>query len=341
MAATYNANEGIALAKSSRVYLHYEWGRGEEERLGWQALFRQIARLLIWRNYPDSPSWFSAGLSEYLGGEAQLVKGTLFLDRPSGPVGYHIRQSLQKGDQISVTDVLDMSERKFWQAPEARDVACLLFRWLDHQGKLGVYLELVRRAEYGGALVQVTGRSLKDLDRELTEFFERHYTLPALVEYAHGQRGEASLVAYQAADRVRQDYPPVLEGLAFHALARGDFATAATLLARVVTDPTYPWRGYALRNLAAAFKLQGKVEEALPYFAMALDYSDAHEKRYQLFQLIGECYEMQGDLATARQWYRLYLAHDWEQDRHPQLVAYVRSKLGKEEVLPGEVNFIW
>lgn len=111
---------------------------------------------------------------------------------------------------------------------------------------------------------------------------------PANAEYQNAlgmalmfnRRLDPAIKAFQEAVKIEPKFSSAKNNLASAYVMKGEFDKAMPLLKDVLDDPLYPTPQFAHFNLARIYERQGKIEEAIDEYKLALDirpdYVDAH-----------------------------------------------------------------
>jgi len=109
---------------------------------------------------------------------------------------------------------------------------------------------------------------------------------------------DEAIKQFEEAIKLDKRYTAAKNNLASAYMLKGDLEKAQILLTEVLNDPLYPTPHFAYFNLAKIYERQGKIDQAIEHYRLALDverdYADAHNN-------LGFLYLQQGrtDLAIS------------------------------------------
>ncbi|MGH7381044.1 MAG: tetratricopeptide repeat protein [Candidatus Methylomirabilales bacterium] len=109
---------------------------------------------------------------------------------------------------------------------------------------------------------------------------------------------DEAIKQFEEAIKLDKKYTAAKNNLASAYMLKGDLEKARILLTEVLNDPLYPTPHFAYFNLAKIYERQGKIDQAIEHYRLALDverdYADAHNN-------LGFLYLQQGrtDLAIS------------------------------------------
>ncbi len=144
-----------------------------------------------------------------------------------------------------------------------------------------------------------------------------------------GRKIDPAITAFQKALEIQPKLSEAKNNLASAYLMKGELDKAQPLLKQVLDDPLYPTPQFAYFNLARIYERQGKINEAIEQYKLALDYRpDYVDAHYNL----GLLYLQQGktDLAIQEISEATRLSPDIAAYHQSLGVAYVEAGKPKE-----------
>ena len=109
---------------------------------------------------------------------------------------------------------------------------------------------------------------------------------------------DEAIKQFEEAIKLDKRYTPAKNNLASAYMLKGDLERARILLVEVLNDPLYPTPQFAYFNLAKIYERQGKIDQAIEHYKLALDVEREYPDAYNN---LGFLYLQQGrtDLAIS------------------------------------------
>jgi len=109
---------------------------------------------------------------------------------------------------------------------------------------------------------------------------------------------DEAIKQFEEAIKIDKRYTPAKNNLASAYMLKGDLERARILLTEVLNDPLYPTPQFAYFNLAKIYERQGKIDQAIEHYKLALDVEREYPDAYNN---LGFLYLQQGrtDLAIS------------------------------------------
>lgn len=113
--------------------------------------------------------------------------------------------------------------------------------------------------------------------------------------------------------------------LAGYYYQRNDYKQARQYLELILRDDTSPQYRQASELMGDCFYSEADYERAIQYYQKALEYADYDEYKYELYYSMARCYDNLKDRQKAEEFYGLFLANNWEQEKSPKMARYARD----------------
>ncbi|MHC4334257.1 MAG: tetratricopeptide repeat protein [Planctomycetota bacterium] len=300
---------------------------------GWGTLFHEITHHFIDLNYSSAPVWFEEGLACLLGEQTRIVKGKLSVGHPNPWREHALRKMIENGEKIDVKQLVSLSGRQFHQRRENYHPTRALFYWLYDSGHLETYLQNVQKRGYGPLVLEETaGKRLDLMSIELLSFIEKDcYAGAYLYEGLRAKNKARKEQLLLNALQLKPDYKAAHRQLAWCYYRGDDSQKAREHLKQILNDPKcIEYRG-AAELMGHTYYSSKNHAEALKYYEEALEYSEYHEYKYELFHWMANCYHFLKDYPKARHFHQMFLDNNWEPQRLSKFVEYSRRYVKAKE----------
>lgn len=312
---------GHYMPSEPAVYTHQFMNNGGLAGLG--TLFHELTHHFVALNYRKAPPWFNEGLATFLGEQTRIVQGKLTVGRPNPWRERILRDMIENGQRIDIRFLTTTTGHKFYKWKPGYHIARALFYWLHETKFLDTYLTNVRQKGYGPSVLEKTvDKPYREINKELLAFIKTN-CYPAAY-YEGGRRAkdiEKKKKFFEKALEIKPDYQPAILELARCFYKNKDYKTCRGLLKPILDDSQSTKYRDTLYLMARSFYVEKNYAEALKCYEKTWEYSDYNEYKYKLAYWIANCHHYLDDHEMAKQWYKKFLAANWEPNRYPKWIS--------------------
>jgi tetratricopeptide (TPR) repeat protein len=325
-------NRSSYVVKTNAIYTHLLLRSGSRiDEIG--TLFHEIVHHLVCSNYKNPPIWFNEGLATFLGNENRILNGKVVLGNPDIRRAKELKDRIGKGVKPNLKRLLPMTQKQLYNWPIGYNFSRALFYWLYETGELEDYLQNARKEGFEVlVLEQTVGKKVNEINRELLDFIREYCYAGAYVYEGVRIRDSAQKKElFNKALSLRAHYGTAKSELAFCYYREKDYNQSKKYLKQILMGPESIEYPTAAKQLGHCYYMEKDYPEALKYYEKSLEYSEYHQRKYELYYHIANCYHYLKNYETAKKFHEDFLENCWEPERFTDETAYSKRYLGRED----------
>ena len=316
---------GIYVPSQNAVYTHRFMDAGGVS--GWGTLFHEITHHFVRLNFGNPPTWFNEGLTCILSEHARVVRDTVSLGYPNPWREHRLREMINNGYKVDVAHITGMSDGQFYSNRDNYHPARAMFYFLHEKGLLMDYVKNVQNRGYGTSVLEQTcGASRNQINAELLAFIKTHCYAGAYLQDAFLSKDTASKkAALTTALQLKPEYQYAQFEMARCLYREKDYESCTLMLSDILRDSHCPQKKEALKLCGDMCYIKKQYAEAINFYDMALEYSQAWEYGYEISYWMAHSYYFLKDIENAVECHRRFLETNWEPERLQKWVDYSKG----------------